>query len=1123
MILSKQKHQLILQKIVLKVEERKLLQLERNNKVPQGLTDKIAQLRKQEQAEYDDMSNPDDEAKRKEIYDRYDEAITPLLEQEEELTAQASLEENGVSLRGVKFSDIVVDDKYLEDILDDNKLSDEEKKQVREVFTRGVTYFKFDKEGEQKFQEKFANPEDITDVADIITGVSAAEESNFNNYNTANYENVKDAIKYILNNPNDYSPNVVKALTEIKEKLDNPSSSMSRLYAVDVMKELGITESTQKSEQAPTEEFSGYSKENPKIVENREDAIELDEITPNSYYDKISGHVINKATKAGKNWVVSLQVTGEVLFKGSLADAKSFLQDENIITSKVQVQEKEAAPQAEAPVVEETNVKKKEVKAPTPSTNKNVRKVSLTLDASKVALIRRTPIFQQMFSKEQMSNLKEGDNILELNQTAWGKVSRQFGENAKDITNETKAPVVEVKVEVAKESGYSPNDNIFNKPQLKNNKTHGWRTMSESEFNSLSTGEKTYEGGKPKSGNWIAGVPQSAAKFGKKGTVMVEFGGINMMGAENMEEGTTADKSNVTKVWRFNEDTNQFEESSDLLKNVKDGKAIEISNKKETPQEKQDKNRNEIDDIYDNKIPELINKLYEAPVAVGGEGMVSDILELQQKDRKIRTIKEAVDAYFEKLTKYIEEPVTKEELIDDYLTKEQKAIINEIQKLEERSDDLEDEISEIEEAEEAKIKTPKVVAKAPKSSKVVSLEDYDGTTDGEFKLSDTVSIKKDGDSYYVTANDVKGDKTTYRPMTLKEAKVFAENQLLEENKGENINLNDYSTKEIRANELKIGDVYSRTIGSDRYVFELLSNPMQYNGQFYTAKVRVLDVGSFVNKKEIEASGNIKKVSSRVVGETTIDSFKDLNLDRTGVRFGKVTLINDFNKNEAPTEQAQAEPQVQEVEQYQPITIKEIYHDNFSKENAMYYDEDERETDSGRMSTYVSSMTMDITNEEGDSIGTLTKLVDEDKNVTWNGETFDGSPLADDDFDTMDEAKQVIVDKWNKKQKKEFDKQAKKAAKEQEKAELKAAKAEARAKAKAEPKAPKTKAQPTTQSIFNDFDASNKGRTIKAKAEANKAFKEKYGEDAAVAKAISSNFEAVADELKAKGIFTKIEC
>jgi hypothetical protein len=78
--------------------------------------------------------------------------------------------------------------------------------------------------------------------------------------------------------------------------------------------------------------------------------------------------------------------------------------------------------------------------------------------------------------------------------------------------------------------------------------------------------------------------------------------------------------------------------------------------------------------------------------------------------------------------------------------------------------------------------------------------------------------------------------------------------------------------------------------------------------------------------------------------------------------------------------------------------------------------------------------------------------------------------------------------------------------------------EKKAEAKAEAKAEEKKA-----GIFDDFDSTNKGKSIKSKAEANKAFKEKYGEDAAVAKAISSNFEAIADELKAKGIFTKIKC
>jgi hypothetical protein len=41
----------------------------------------IEQLRAEEQAEYDNMSNPNDEIKRKEIYDKYDKLITPLMKQ----------------------------------------------------------------------------------------------------------------------------------------------------------------------------------------------------------------------------------------------------------------------------------------------------------------------------------------------------------------------------------------------------------------------------------------------------------------------------------------------------------------------------------------------------------------------------------------------------------------------------------------------------------------------------------------------------------------------------------------------------------------------------------------------------------------------------------------------------------------------------------------------------------------------------------------------------------------------------------------------------------------------------------------------------------------------------------
>ena len=44
--------------------------------------EKVKQLRAEEQAEYDAMTNPKDEVKRKEIYDKYDKLITPLLEAE---------------------------------------------------------------------------------------------------------------------------------------------------------------------------------------------------------------------------------------------------------------------------------------------------------------------------------------------------------------------------------------------------------------------------------------------------------------------------------------------------------------------------------------------------------------------------------------------------------------------------------------------------------------------------------------------------------------------------------------------------------------------------------------------------------------------------------------------------------------------------------------------------------------------------------------------------------------------------------------------------------------------------------------------------------------------------------
>jgi hypothetical protein len=60
------------------------------SEAPQTLpevTNEIAQLREQEQAE-NEAIDPNDEVAKKEIYDKYDEVITPLLEKEKELKAE---------------------------------------------------------------------------------------------------------------------------------------------------------------------------------------------------------------------------------------------------------------------------------------------------------------------------------------------------------------------------------------------------------------------------------------------------------------------------------------------------------------------------------------------------------------------------------------------------------------------------------------------------------------------------------------------------------------------------------------------------------------------------------------------------------------------------------------------------------------------------------------------------------------------------------------------------------------------------------------------------------------------------------------------------------------------------
>jgi hypothetical protein len=237
-----------------------------------------------------------------------------------------------------------------------------------------------------------------------------------------------------------------------------------------------------------------------------------------------------------------------------------------------------------------------------------------------------------------------------------------------------------------KSSGFNPNDNLFSKPELAQNTSFGWRTMGTDEFNLLASGEKKYEGGAPKGGNWISGIPESSSKFGGEGKVMVEFGGIDIKGGENMSAGSSADRNNVTKVWKYNSDTKQFEEAPELLDSIKNGSKLEAESVSSTEKEMSSV-QNKLDDIYDNKMPDLEERLKKTKDEYG---MFANGHSLESIDKQRELLKsEGIE-------------------LNDYLSDEQKSIIDEMESLQNEADKLEDRISDLDELDDAdKSKKPK--------------------------------------------------------------------------------------------------------------------------------------------------------------------------------------------------------------------------------------------------------------------------------------------------------------------------------------------------------------------------------------------------------------------------------
>jgi GNAT superfamily N-acetyltransferase len=129
--------------------------------------------------------------------------------------------------------------------------------------------------------------------------------------------------------------------------------------------------------------------------------------------------------------------------------------------------------------------------------------------------------------------------------------------------------------------------------------------------------------------------------------------------------------------------------------------------------------------------------------------------------------------------------------------------------------------------------------------------------------------------------------------------------------------------------------------------------------------------------------------------------------------------------ETVTEPTAAE---EEEEQYEPITVSDTSHDTFTKDNAVDYEEGEREGDNGRSYTYLASVTVELIDDvSGETLGTISKLKDEDGEITWSAETNDGDQVAD-EVGSKAEAQKALVDNFNKQKLKEFNKEKAKAAK-----------------------------------------------------------------------------------------------
>ena len=216
--------------------------------------------------------------------------------------------------------------------------------------------------------------------------------------------------------------------------------------------------------------------------------------------------------------------------------------------------------------------------------------------------------------------------------------------------------------------------------------------------------------------------------------------------------------------------------------------------------------------------------------------------------------------------------------------------------------------------------------------------------------------------------------------------------------------------------------------------------------------------SFVNFSGVnEEADKIREQSRKLREEGKLEEALKLTdeiYEKTSFADQKVGLLpEEFSQiDEEIAEEAAVEEEV--IDEPITLTSNDVKTDAFTKDNAVDYEEDYREGSNGREYPYISSLTVEATDVEGEPLGTITKLVQEDDTLSFTAEDTDGRQIGrGKEYDTLGQVKAALAEHVNKQRQKEFEKEKKRVAKEREKAAAKAEKAKAREKAKQKAKQP----------------------------------------------------------------------